>query len=697
MAKRLSVLGAVAVGLLACACNTTDEPTSTSSARSGGVGLLGDSAAGLALGRGERKADDISGSRSGVQSAAFVDLGTGSTARDRAGVDEERVSISDDGSKVTLNFVNADVQEFLRVVFDDVLKQSVVIDSSLQARVTVRTSEPVSRKVALDIVKNVLQLNGISLSQSNGIYKAAARQSGGGGGDRGAVRIVPLKFIDAEQARVALQPLAGSVQVSANGDGRYLLLSGQPGEIDPLVQAIEALDVDSLKGVAFGLYPLKEANAQAVSNELTQMFQSGAKGFKALPVQRMNAVLIMSRSSEQLGRAQAWVRRLDQAGRDDRRVQVYPVQNRRAADIAQVLNGILGAGSGGPAPAQTDHGKVAPAFSSVMGSGPPQATQTGVQVASLAGGADASPMPTASSYAEPMSNVQVRADPSTNSIVVVGKPEDQRLVESALRRLDIMPSQVLIEATIAEVTLNNALNHGVRWYLQSGNHSSLFTSSEQGSTGSVVPGFNYAFTIPQARVVISALEKVTDVEIISSPALTVLDNQTANLKVGDQVPIAVRSARSVATPDAPTVSEIEMKDTGIILSVTPRVNSGGLVTLDVSQEVSDVVPTTTSNLDSPTIRQRKVTSTISAQSGDEIVLGGLISTKREKSKDGIPFLMDIPVLGNAFVSNGKHGKGRTELLIIIRPSVMTSRVDVQAVTAEIKSRMQQTSSAINRR
>lgn len=185
----------------------------------------------------------------------------------------------------------------------------------------------------------------------------------------------------------------------------------------------------------------------------------------------------------------------------------------------------------------------------------------------------------------------------------------------------------------------------------------------------------------------NALSSVTDVEVISSPALTVLDNQTATLKVGDQVPIATRSARSVIDPDSPIVNDIELKETGLILSVTPRVNAGGLVQLDISQEASDVVATTTSGIDSPTIRQRKINSSIAVQSGTEIVLGGLISSRKERSRSGVPFLKDIPVVGEAFTSNRVKDNGRTELLIIIRPIVMANKPDVVAVTQEIKSRM----------
>ena len=189
---------------------------------------------------------------------------------------------------------------------------------------------------------------------------------------------------------------------------------------------------------------------------------------------------------------------------------------------------------------------------------------------------------------------------------------------------------------------------------------------------------------------------MTDVEIVSSPALTVLDNQMARLQVGDQVPVATSSAQSVVSSDAPLVTNIDYKDTGVILAVTPHINASGLVMLDISQEVSDVVSTTTSSLNSPTIEQRKINSSVAVRSGMDIVLGGLISTNRTKDNNGVPWLMDIPVIGNAFKSQATTTGTRTELLVFLRPTVLGTSADIRNVTNEIKSRMSGVSGAMNR-
>ena len=206
--------------------------------------------------------------------------------------------------------------------------------------------------------------------------------------------------------------------------------------------------------------------------------------------------------------------------------------------------------------------------------------------------------------------------------------------------------------------------------------------------GSAFPGVSYLFSGygGDVRVVLNALTEITDVRVISSPQLMVLDNQTARLQVGDQVPIATQSAVSISDPDAPIVNSIQFRDTGVILEVTPRVNASGLVVLDVFQEVSDVIATTTSDIDSPTIQQRSISSTVAVQSGDTVALGGLIRDRDEDSVTGVPLLSSIPVLGNLFKTTQTQTR-RTELLVLITPRVVRDRREALEVTDELRRRL----------
>ncbi len=706
--KSLAIIGLSLAFLPALAGCVTGESRWEGYAE-GGSGILGDAPPYLNPFK-RMGAGGIDPASRNRQPVGAVDYGV---SGDRTGPSVRPASAS---GELTLNFVNVEIQDFLRSVFDELLKEPVVVDPNIRGLVTVRSPDPVNKATALDMVRSALETYGFQLQKRGNVYHVTQRNAGAGPRMRGSgdVRSLRLQHISAEQARTALQPFGqGQVEISASGDGRTLLFSGSGADVDGLMQVAAALDVDQMRGTAFALLPLREAGAQAVSQELNQMFggrEGGTTGSRAMAIARINAVLITARSRDQLGRMQAWARRLDQGGRDTRRVNVYQLQNRRANEVAQILQGMFGSETASRSPQQT-RGTVAPGLTPTATaiSGAPGSGGAGtMQVASMAPGSPAAATGNPEDTVPPQYRndrsgdeqgaqagvaVAIRADNSTNSIVVIARPEDYRIVESAIRRLDVLPSQVLIEATIVEVGLNDALRHGVRWFLQSGNHGAFLTDSPAGSFSNVNPGFNYTFTAGGSRLVVNALERITDVEIVSSPALTVLDNQTANLKIGDQVPIATRSARSVTNPDAPIVNDIEMKDTGIILSVTPRVNAAGLVLLDISQEASDVVPTTTSNIDSPTIRQRKINSSVAVQSGDEIVLGGIISRRKSKGKEGVPGLMHIPILGAAFTSLGTNEQARTELLIIIRPTVVNSRQDLQILTQEIRARLPRTTRA----
>jgi general secretion pathway protein D len=664
----------------------------------GGTEVLG--ASGSAIASGHPVAvtvPPISRGSSDKQNESFIQLGTGTFVDPNV---QKQVDIGDDGKAVSLNFVDADLQDFIRVVFEEVLKATVIVDPNLKGHVTVRTAAPVSRPVALDMVRQAIQANGASLTQSDGVYRVTARGDQRNTRQLGdSVRIVPVRYIGAEEAKAALTPFAQTgMDISAAPAGRYLTLAGPPAQLDDLEQVLATLDVDQLSGMSFAVLQLREASAAPVANELSQMFGkvNDTRGFRALPITRMNALLIISPQPSTLGEAKKWVARLDHADQDGRRIYVYQIQNRRATDIAKILSNIID--SEKSSSTQPQDRTVAPQLTPTLTATPAHGSSD--SPFQSPGPATTSGLSSLDSAAESTSEKKaqgprVTADVSTNSVVVIANVEEWRMIEAALRRLDVMSAEVLIEATVAEVTLNDALAHGVRWFFQNGPHSLSLTDST-GTLDTTAPGFNYVLGLPNAQVAISALETVTDVEIVSSPALTVLDNQTARLQVGDQVPVATSSAQSVATADAPLVTNIDYKDTGVILAVTPHVNASGLVMLDISQEVSDVVSTTTSTLNSPTIEQRKINSSVAVRSGMEIVLGGLISTNKTKENDGIPLLMELPVIGNAFKSQATNNATRTELLVFLRPTVMGTSEDIRNVTNEIKSRMGGVGAAVNR-
>ena len=287
--------------------------------------------------------------------------------------------------------------------------------------------------------------------------------------------------------------------------------------------------------------------------------------------------------------------------------------------------------------------------------------------------------------------LRIVADENNNALIIQATAAEYQGIERTLRKLDVPPTQVLIEATIAEVSLTDDLKYGLQWLYESGSNTVTFTDTSNGEISSRFPGFSVTYSGSNVQAALNALSSVTNVNVISSPKLMVVNNQTATLQVGDEVPIATQSAVSVTNPDAPIVNTVQFRDTGVILDVTPRINNSGIVTLEVSQEVSDVVPTTTSGIDSPTIQQRKIKSTVAVNSGQMVILGGLIRNNVSKTKSGIPILKDIPLLGAAFRSTTNSTR-RTELLVFITPHVVRNMDDADAVTNYLRRSFQQADS-----
>jgi general secretion pathway protein D len=283
--------------------------------------------------------------------------------------------------------------------------------------------------------------------------------------------------------------------------------------------------------------------------------------------------------------------------------------------------------------------------------------------------------------------LRIIADDSRNALIIQATRQQYRRIENALRQLDIQPLQVLIEATIAEVTLNDQLQYGLQWFFNSGNFQALLSRSNAPIPQAELPGFAAIFNTANTRVILSALEAVTDVRVLSSPQVLALTNQPALLQVGDSVPVPVQQAVSVLETDAPIVNSIQYVDTGVTLQVIPRVNEGGMVRLEIEQNVSEATQTNSSGLDAPTIAQRRINSTVVVKNGETIGLGGLIRDSASAGRDGLPYLSGLPVIGPLFGTRTTDLR-RTELLILLRPRIVQTPQDARDMTNELRSKMQ---------
>jgi general secretion pathway protein D len=291
--------------------------------------------------------------------------------------------------------------------------------------------------------------------------------------------------------------------------------------------------------------------------------------------------------------------------------------------------------------------------------------------------------------------IEIMADDVRNALVILAAARDYRMVESAIRKLDTVPLQVMIEASVVEVTLIDDLSYGVEWFFRGTVSKDGETSRTRGQLdlgaagiGALAPGFAYTVidSADRVRFALNALATKSNVEVLSSPSLLVLDNQTASINVGDEIPIPTRQSTSNLDPSAPTVNEIAFRQTGLTLTVTPRVNNSGLVTLDIHQEVANAAVTTTSSIDAPTIQNRRVESVVAVNSGDTIVLGGMIQDHKGKGESGVPFLHKIPVIGKAFGTTSKQAS-RTELLVLITPRVVRNADEQRNVADEFRRKL----------
>jgi general secretion pathway protein D len=285
------------------------------------------------------------------------------------------------------------------------------------------------------------------------------------------------------------------------------------------------------------------------------------------------------------------------------------------------------------------------------------------------------------------SQLRVVADEERNALLISGTPGEYRAVLRALKQLDRRPLEVLIEVTIADVTLTDKLEYGVRWFFQEGNHGVGLSDLEGGAVAPTFPGLNYIYSVTNAQAVIDLLSSVTDVEIISAPQLLVLNNTEASLQVGDQVPVATQLQQDTAGGSAPLVNTVELKDTGVILKVTPRVNESGLVIMEIQQEVSQVSQDASAGTITPTISKRVITTTAAVHSGQTVALGGLIQDNKSNEKVGVPGLSAIPFLGALFRYT-KDTINRSELLVLVKPRIVRDERDAFELTNELRERME---------
>ena len=649
------------------------------------------------------------------------------------------------GGSISLNFADTDIRDVVAQILGATLGQSYTIDPGVHGTVTLRTAQPLGRDQLLPVLQTLLAQNGAALVQAGGVYRvlptAAAGATGGlaSGDNSGGAQLIPLRYASAEDLAKVLQPFVqNGGRIVADAGANALIVTGDPTTRQTLTGLIGAFDVNVLAGQSYALLPVTAGDAKDFASALQDALRGSGGALssvvKVIPMARIGAVLVVSsqpRFIEETRRVYALVDR--KRRQTVRSWRVYYLQNSKSDDIAYVLqqaftpnnvtatppaqNHTLPAGGGLSQGGGLGSGQVGGGIGGGglggggLGGGLPGASLGGGGIGSGLGSSAtiATPLPANSPPPAPPASGnpllgglepgdngaggganadQMRIIPNSqnNALLIYGTPEENDTVEAMLHKLDIVPLQVRIDAAIAEVTLNDTLRYGTQFFFKAGLQGALSFGTSAAAFASGFPGF--VLSGPNnTSAALDLLQSITKVKMLSSPQLLVQDNQPARLMVGALVPYLSQSSQSTLTSNAPIVNSINYQQTGVILQVTPRVNAGGLVTLDISQEVSDVATgVTTPGVTSPTFNERSVASRVVIQDGQTVGLAGLITDSDSRQNQGIPWLKDIPLLG-VLAGSQSNDRTRTELLVLITPHVVHDQRDARQLTEDLRDQL----------
>lgn len=607
------------------------------------------------------------------------------------------------GGELTLSFQGADLREVVKTVLSDILQENYIMDPRVGGTITLHTQKPVAKSALLPTLETVLRMSGaVLLKQEDGLYQVLPANMAGKGnltprlGGVGkplqsgyAIQIVPLQYIGATDMAKLLEPLgveAGAIRTDIMRN--LMILSGTEPELRHMLETIEMFDVNWIAGMSVGLFTLQNVEVKTLVSELEKFFGGQNMGVLAgairiVPLDRINAILVVTPQAGYLDQVRAWIERLDRSGLggSSQRLYVYPVQNGKAEYLAGLLNDALGKKSAVKAATTPT---IAPGLAS---------TEVKTAEARAVDGKAAQtgqPQPTAQVAGDGLAlpqDVRVIADKDNNTLLILASAADYEKIEGALKKLDTVPRQVLIEVTIAEISLKDELAYGLEWAMKNGTRYSGQLDLGASGIAKLVPGLAYSWTSPSGDInaVLNLLATDSKLKIISSPHITVADNQSAKIEVGDQVPTITQTQAATSTTTG-VISSVQYMTTGVLLNVKPRVNAGGLVTMEINQEISDASKTTSSSIDSPTISKRSAQSTVTVQSGETLVMAGLIKEQETRSSSGLPWLSEIPLIGGLFGTQ-KRGDDRTELIILITPKVLQSVRQATEVTESYRGRI----------
>lgn len=601
--------------------------------------------------------------------------------------------------KYSINFDAADLSEVCKIILSDMLQENYLLSPKVKGTVTLQTTKPLFKEDLLPTLEMLLRVNGAVLIKRDGLYRIEPDASGVHVADSsllgskkvGAgfqIKIIPLRYVGAVDMAEIITPVLPSKSIIKVDPARNLLLvAGTRSELEKIINLVNTFDVNFIAGMSFGLYPLENTEVESTVADIEKIFNEGEKNplsgmLRFISIKHLNAILVITKQKAYLREAEKWIDRLDKQNGviGEGGIIVYRVQHVDATELATTLTSVIS----GIAPTQSKAVSVAPGQR--IGSITNKSSKSR-QVAKVTR--------SSSNGNTSLDGVTIIADEPNNALIIMAQPQQYRMLRKVIKHLDVMPLQVLLDATIVAVNLTENLEYGVKWLFKNSGPDGLegigiIGTVAQGATAAATGGLSYGLTrgTDDIRMVFNALAEDSKLNVLSAPSIMVLNNQEASMKVGDQIPI--RTSQSTNTNgggiDPIQTSSIQMVDTGIILKIKPRVNATGVVILEIEQSVNTPKINSASNIDSPAILKREIKSTIAVVNGESVVLGGLISETHTFSNTGVPFLKDIPYIGWLFGTQGKKIE-KNELIVVITPRVVVNEFDARKVTDEFKRKL----------
>ena len=633
---------------------------------------------------------------------------------DVANAEAKKAAEQVSGEAIQLNLENADLYQVLRILGPE-LKINTIIDPGVKGTVTINTSSTVNRKDLFNVLEMILEMNGATaVKQPNGYYAivpmgnakqqpmdfhfAKEPERKPAPEEMFTLQVIPMKFMPAGEMSKILTPyMSPAGQIVVQDKGNLLLISEGSAKMAQLKQLIDVFDDPVLGRQRVRLIPVKNNLAANLIPELKSIFagyglSSGGPAIQLIAMDRQNSILAISSAPEVFKEVEDWVQKLDQPSATEVGVQtfVYKVQNAKAADLAGIIGGLFGqtgAGAaattsgGGEGFGQQPSGAATPNNpATVMGpqnGGGSTAAPAAAAAAPAGGMMGGGAAPATSSQAGTVqlgNNLRIMADDKNNELIIQSTPHEYELLERTLKQLDVLPRQVLIDARIYEVDLTGDLSLGISAFLDKKANLQNPVNSTGGSfsstSGFLFQTFAILHNTYQLQVLLNATENRSRVKTLSSPSILVTDNTAARVQVGSEVPVPIGSALTPVQSGGSSVfaQTIQMRDVGVILQVTPRINASGIVTLDIQQEVSSAQPNTTSAIVAPIINKSQFQTKAILRDGETLALGGIISSSSNLTKNRIPLIGDIPGIGALF-GNTSYNTTRKELVLLITPHV----------------------------